>query len=441
MRREVAATWMLLALAAALGFGTRDCAGTDAGKGKNTHDFGILCQVARQAQALDTQAKKAAKNDGPEGQILEALGGENAASSTSLRGALRAVTGLANVAARARGEAIIRRIMERVAPRNTSESCATPQDKTTILCRARRATSERKKLFDEAALHARLALDQEGQTDEGRERRWGTTHDQTGKKLAADHCLASNVVSLCTIGSNTKQINPCIPHGKVNHAKDDGQINSVGLVLEAWRLYAKLCYADDKLPNATPATVTMSIEAFRQALHPQNSNGESAEGTALGDESNECDYGGKNKGCVIYKTGVKEGTQHTYWEEELNKAVNAWRAAVEKEQEERATAEQAQRALDAAHEALAAATAENALTTQQQREDGQNEHDHRATAGTRGNKTQDNDRDTRPHAKQGNEQPRGDAGSAHAANASTQTRRACAWPAAFAAWTAHTAAK
>ncbi|KAH8616141.1 hypothetical protein ERJ75_000510100 [Trypanosoma vivax] len=151
MRREEAATWVLLALAAALGFGARDCAGTDAGKGKNTHDFGILCQVARQARALDTQAKAAAKNDGPEGQILELLGGENDAISTSLRGALRAVTGLANVAARARGEAIIRHIMARVAPSNSKQDCATPQDNTTLLCRARQATSERKKLFGDAA--------------------------------------------------------------------------------------------------------------------------------------------------------------------------------------------------------------------------------------------------------------------------------------------------
>ncbi|KAH8616142.1 hypothetical protein ERJ75_000509900 [Trypanosoma vivax] len=151
MRRGEAAAWVLLALAAALGFGTRDCAGTDAGKGKTTHYFGILCQVARQASALDTQAKAAAYNDGPEGQILELLGGENDASSTSLRGALRAVTGLANVAARARGEAIIRHIMARVAPSNSKTDCATPQDNTTLLCRASQATSERKKLFGDAA--------------------------------------------------------------------------------------------------------------------------------------------------------------------------------------------------------------------------------------------------------------------------------------------------
>ncbi|KAH8609613.1 hypothetical protein ERJ75_001183800 [Trypanosoma vivax] len=330
--------------------------------------------------------------------------------------------------------------MERVAPRNTSESCATPQDKTTILCRARRATSERKKLFDEAALHARLALDQEGQTDEGRREDGGRRTTKQGKKLAADHCLASNVVSLCTIGSNTKQINPCIPHGKVNHAKDDGQINSVGLVLEAWRLYAKLCYADDKLPNATPATVTMSIEAFRQALHPQNSNGESAEGTALG-RKQRVRLRGQEQGVRDIQDGRQGGnTAHLLGRRTQQGGERVARSGGKRTRRtgHRRTSTTA---LDAAHEALAAATAKNALTTQQQREDGQNEHDHRATAGTRGNKTQDNDRDTRPHAKQGNEQPRGDAGSAHAANASTQTRRACAWPAAFAAWTAHTAAK
>ncbi|KAH8616132.1 hypothetical protein ERJ75_000510400 [Trypanosoma vivax] len=187
----------------------------------------------------------------------------------------------------------------------------------------------------------------------------------------------------------------------------------------------------------------MSIEAFRQALHPQKNDGTSAQGTALGDSSNECDNAGTHKGCVIYKTGVKEGTAHTYWEQELNKALNAWRAAVEKEQEERATAEHAARALAAAHEALAAATAENALTTQQQEEHEQNESDQQATAGTQSNKSQDKDTDTqaRTHARQRNEQPRGDASNAHAANASNAPRRACAWPAAFAAWTANTAAK
>ncbi|CCD20426.1 hypothetical protein, conserved in T. vivax [Trypanosoma vivax Y486] len=187
----------------------------------------------------------------------------------------------------------------------------------------------------------------------------------------------------------------------------------------------------------------MSIEAFRQALHPQNSNGASAQGTALGDNTNACANASTNKGCVIYKTGAKEGTAQTYWEQELNKAVNAWRAAVEKEQEERATAAHAARALAAAHEALAAATAENALTTQQQTEDGQNESDQQATAGTQSNKSQDKDSDTRArtHARQGNEQPRGDASNAHAANASNAPRRACHFAAAFAAWTAHTAAK
>ncbi|CCD20505.1 Trypanosomal VSG domain [Trypanosoma vivax] len=227
-----------------------------------------------------------------------------------------------------------------------NSTCAPPKD--TPVCNAKTQMEIVTKKITETAKLAAEAL--EGETDTAQ---WAAQENQRRPVDDEGHCLASDIVWLCAVGSPTNN-NPCVVGCSVSGATAQGSIRS-GNVKQEWERYKPHCMHEKEVRVPSGADVWNALDTFRQAI--KHTHGTAATGTRAGlglstKGGADCARS-THHGCVLYGQKVKTGEVKTYWQKKLIRSITAI-------EEARVAADKAHKSTQQAHTLAAEARAQSA---------------------------------------------------------------------------------